>query len=110
MPDFDSIVTLLNQGGFAVMSVAFIAGMVMMWRKDARAERTLVMLQDRDEDAHDSAVKLDAMLTVVERNTSAMSSLKSAVDANTQTLTRLNGDLDRRMSEIVAEVREVRRR
>jgi len=108
MPDLDSIITLLNNGGFAVMSVAFIAGMVMMWKKDARAERTLLMLKDRDEDAHNSGIQLDAMMSVVSHNSEVLEALRGSVDANTATLTRLNGDLDRRMSDIVQEIRSRR--
>jgi len=108
MSSLSDVIQLLNQGGFAVLAGAFLITVRMMWRKDKRMEETLEELKDAGARQDDSSESLAAMVSVVERNSEAMSSLRAAVDMNTATLTRLNGDLDRRMSEVVAEIRSRR--
>jgi len=106
--DFEGLLEFLNYGAAGVLALAFVAVLFLFWKKDKQTTETLDMLKERDENLDDEGERLDKMIEVVQQNTEAMTSVRMAVEQNTQVIQRLDLDFSKKLEDLSRDMREIR--
>jgi len=107
---FGDLLEFLNYGAAGVLALAFIAMLILFWKKDKQTTEAMDMLKERDMVIGDENDRLEKMIEVVRQNTEAMTSVRMAVEQNTQVIQRLDLDFSKRLDDMSRDIREMRNR
>lgn len=112
------VLEILNYGAVGILALGFLTLLYLFWRKDRDSSETIRLLREvqdafLSQKSHSDDVfrseedKLDKMIEVVQQNTEAMTSIRMAVEQNTQAIQRLDTDVSRRLDDQSRDLRAI---
>lgn len=106
--DFEGLLEFLNYGAAGVLALAFVVVLLLFWKKDKQTTELIEMLKESEGEGVDEGERLDKMIEVVQQNTEAMTSVRMAVEQNTQVIQRLDLDFTKKLEDLSRGQREIR--